>query len=60
LLPQPPKTQVYARARARGKRPPHAIRILMRAWPRVIWACWHSDQPYNSARHRAASALAAA
>jgi transposase len=50
--------QVYARAR--GKRHPHAIRILMCAWLGVIWACWHSGQPSNSARQRAASALAAA
>jgi len=43
--------QLYARARARGKRHPHAIRILARAWLRVIWACWHSGQPYEPARH---------
>jgi hypothetical protein len=38
-------------ARARGKRHPHAIRILMRAWLRVIWACWYSGTPYDPARH---------
>jgi hypothetical protein len=42
---------LYARARARGKRHPHAIRILARAWLRVIWACWHSGQAYDPARH---------
>jgi transposase len=42
---------IYARARARGKRHPHAIRILARAWLRVIWACWHSGEPYDPARH---------
>ena len=42
---------IYARARARGKRHPHAIRILARAWLRVIWACWQSGQPYDPSRH---------
>jgi hypothetical protein len=42
---------LYARARARGKRHPHAIRILARAWLRVIWACWHSDASYDPSRH---------
>jgi transposase len=52
--------RVYDQARARGKRHPHAIRILMRAWLRVIWACWHSDTPYDPALHRAAANPAAA
>ncbi|MBO0686767.1 MAG: IS110 family transposase [Candidatus Dormibacteraeota bacterium] len=43
----------YAQARDSRKRHPHAIRILMRAWLRVIWACWHSDTPYDPACHRA-------
>jgi transposase len=43
--------EVYARARARGKRHPHAIRILARAWLRVIWACWHSGEAYDPSRH---------
>ena len=50
----------YAQARAKGKRHPHAIRILMRAWLRVLWACWHSDTPYDPTLHRAAQALQAA
>jgi transposase len=45
--------QLYAAARARGKRHPHAIRILMRAWLRVMWACWHTDTVYNPAAHGA-------
>jgi hypothetical protein len=52
--------QLYAQARARGKRHPHAIRILARAWMRVIWACWHTNTAYNPARHRAEQRLAAA
>lgn len=42
---------LYRQARARGKRHPHAIRILMRAWLRVIWACWHSATPYDPLNH---------
>jgi transposase len=43
--------QLYTDARKRGKRHPHAVRILMRAWLRVMWACWHSDTVYDPARH---------
>jgi transposase len=45
--------QLYADARARGKRHPHTIRILMRSWMRVIWACWHTNTPYDPDRHGA-------
>lgn len=45
--------QLYADARRRGKRHPHAIRILMRAWLRVMWACWHSDVAYDAVNHGA-------
>jgi hypothetical protein len=37
--------KLYADARARGKRHPQAVRILGRAWLRVIWACWHTNTP---------------
>jgi transposase len=50
--------QVYADARAAGKDHPHAIRILARAWIRVIWPCWINGVPYDPARHGAAAALA--
>jgi hypothetical protein len=49
--------QLYRQARARGKRHPHAIRILMRAWLRVLWACWHTHTPYDLTRHRAEQRL---
>lgn len=49
--------QLYAQARARGKRHPHAIRILGRAWMRVIWACWTTNTPYDPIRHRAEQRL---
>lgn len=44
--------RIYREARARGCRHPHAVRILARAWLRVIWACWHSETPYDPARRR--------
>lgn len=45
--------KLYNDARARGKRHPHAIRILMRAWMRVIWACWHTNTAYDPILHSA-------
>jgi transposase len=45
--------QRYSQARARGARHPHAVRILARAWLSVIWACWHSGNPYDPSLHRA-------
>ena len=42
---------VYARAVARGCDHPHAIRILARAWARVLWRCWQDATPYDPARH---------
>jgi transposase len=44
--------RIYRDARARGCRHAHAIRILARAWLRVIWACWHTNTPYDPARQR--------
>jgi transposase len=51
---------VYQRALARGCDHPHAIRILARAWVRVLWRCWQDRTPYDVTRHRAAAALGAA
>ena len=45
---------VYARARAGGCDHPHAIRILARAWTRVIYRAWINHQLYDPALHRAA------
>lgn len=50
--------QLYNQARARGHRHPHAIRILMRAWMRVMWACWHTNTTYEPAQHGAERRLA--
>ena len=51
---------VYQRARARGAKHPHAIRILARAWIRVLWRCWVERRPYEPAQHRAAAPFLAA
>jgi transposase len=51
---------VYHRARARGCRHPHAVRILARAWVRILWRCWQDRTPYDVTRHRAAQTLGAA
>ena len=50
--------KIYSDARASGKDHPHAVRILARAWIRVIWPCWLEGIPYDPARHGAAAALA--
>ena len=51
---------VYQRARTRGCRHPHAIRILARAWARILWRCWQDRALYDVARHRAAQPVPAA
>ncbi len=50
---------IYQRARARGARHPHAIRILARAWVRVLWRAWHEHAAYDPVKHLAAQRLAA-
>lgn len=45
---------IYTTARARGHDHPHAVRILARAWIRVIYRCWHNHQPYDPNLHGAA------
>jgi transposase len=45
---------IYQRARDRGHEHPHAIRVLARAWCRVIWTCWQQRTPYDPTKHRAA------
>ena len=46
-------------ARERGCKHPHAIRILARAWVRVLWKAWQDRQTYNPAQHTAATKIAA-
>lgn len=42
----------YQRARARGCDHPHAIRILGRAWTRILWRIWQDHTSYDPALHR--------
>jgi transposase len=44
---------VYQRAIDRGADHPHAIRILGRAWTRVLWRCWQDHTTYDPTQHRA-------
>jgi transposase len=48
--------RIYDAARSRGCDHPHAVRILARAWTRVLWRCWHDRRPYDIQEHRAAAA----
>jgi transposase len=50
--------KIYNDARASGKDHPHAVRVLARAWIRVIYRCWLDGVPYDPARHGAAATLA--
>ena len=43
--------KIYNDARAAGKDHPHAVRILARAWVRIIWRCWQDGAPYDPAKH---------
>lgn len=52
--------KIYNDAIARGKRHPHAVRILARAWVRVIWRCWQDHTSYNPQLHGGAMQLNAA
>ncbi|WP_281404789.1 IS110 family RNA-guided transposase [Streptomyces malaysiensis] len=46
---------IYQRARARGMDHPHAIRVLARAWVRVIYRCWLNHEPYRPELHGGAA-----
>jgi len=50
--------QIYRNAIAAGKDHPHAVRILARAWIRIIWRCWLDGVPYDPTKHGNATALA--
>lgn len=51
--------KVYDDAISRGKRHPHAVRILARAWVRVIWRCWQDNVAYDPQLHGGAMQIAA-
>jgi transposase len=44
---------VYAASRERGHAHHHALRVLGRAWVRVLWRCWQDGVPYDPERHGA-------
>src|SRR6266581_668419 len=48
---------IYQAAIDRGCDHPHAVRILARAWIRVIYRCWVDRTPYDAARHGGAKRL---
>ena len=48
---------IYRQAIARGHDHPHAIRVLARAWIRVIYRCWLDGVPYDPAKHRNATKI---
>jgi transposase len=52
--------KVYADALARTGRHQHAVRILARAWIRVIWRIWQDGVAYDPAKHQGAVRLLAA
>ncbi|HEX8271355.1 MAG TPA: IS110 family transposase [Longimicrobiaceae bacterium] len=42
---------IYKAARGRGHDHPHAVRILARAWLRVLWRCWNDHTLYDPHQH---------
>src|SRR5918997_1316714 len=46
---------IYDRARERGCDHPHAIRVLARAWIRILWRAWMDRRPYDPELHAAAT-----
>jgi transposase len=55
---------IYQKARQRGCKHPsvacslaHAVRILARAWVRVLWRAWQDGKPYDPARHAGAARI---
>lgn len=46
---------IYVRAKDRGCKHAHAVRILARAWVRVLWRAWQDATPYDPAKHKAAA-----
>jgi len=48
---------IYAKARGRGCDHPHAVRILARAWIRILWRAWTDRQHYAVEKHSRAAAF---
>ena len=51
--------KIYAEAIQRTRHHPHAVRILARAWIRVIWRIWQDSVAYDPTKHRRAVKLLA-
>jgi transposase len=51
--------KIYTDALARTHRHPQAVRILARAWIRVIWRIWQDHTSYDPAKHGGAVRLLA-
>jgi transposase len=51
-LSNPWAADLYQRANTRT-RPPHAVRVLARAWLYIIWHCWQDRRPYDPEQHHA-------
>jgi hypothetical protein len=49
------RVAICAAATACGCRHPHAIRILARAWLRIIWRCWQDGTAFDPALDAAAA-----
>ena len=49
--------KVYSDAIACGHDHQHAVRVLTRAWIRVIYRCWITNTPYDATNHGNAMAL---
>jgi transposase len=49
---------IYRKARDRGCKHPHAVRILARAWVRILWRAWQNGTTYNPEQHRGAMKIA--
>jgi transposase len=58
-MADPWAADIYRRAIERACRHPHAIRILARAWLRVIWRCWQDGAAFDPDLHRARQLAAA-
>jgi transposase len=45
---------IYNKARQRGCKHAHAVRVLARAWIRVLWRAWQDGKPYDPESHAGA------
>jgi transposase len=50
---------IYRQATERGCRHNHSVRILARAWIRIIWRCWQDGVAFDPTLHRAHQPLVA-